>query len=408
MKIPVTILAILVASQASAQAENKITVSGRAWGSVENMQATGATNGNNIGGRFRVTNDSSYLRVRGDLKLSDDLSAWGVVEAQFAFDGVAPFGPFDSMRNTGAGFTSKTFGTLMAGRWDTPYKLALINLDPWGDTTAQSYANILGQLVSGGNVYDARFSNSIQYWTPVISGLQAKVGFEVNEDKSASAVGPASSVNPWAISASVTYDGPIFVGVTYESRKDCSNAGGSGSTAIPSGTPLAVSTPANVICTGSLLGTHGTDQGLRAGVGYNNKPTFTQIGFIYENLTSQATSNTDGSARKLARDAYFVSIVQGLGGNAHQIVGYFEYASKATGSAANPAGGTGADAWNIAYRYNFTKDLMVHFGYMNITNRKNASYKIGNSGLTGAAATSGNPGAGADYQGWVLGSRYVF
>lgn len=389
MRIPVTILAVLFAFQASAQTENKLSIAGRAWGSVENVKATGATNGNSVGSRFRVTNDSSFVRVRGDLKLSDDLSAWGQVEAQFAFDGIGA-GPFDATRNTGAGFTSKTFGTLMAGRWDTPYKLAVIRLDPWGNTTILNYAAIMGQLPQTGNLYDARFSNSIQYWTPVISGLQAKASLEVNEDRTTTATPAATSINPWAVSASVTWAGPLYVGVAYETRKDCSGAGGA---AAPS-------------CTGSLLGTHGRDWGVRAGAGFNFKPSRTEVGAIYEHLESRATAAA--GERKEKRDAYYVSLVQGILGDAHQFVGAVGLASEASGNALATNDKTGALYWTASYRYNFNKDLMVHFGYVAIDNDDNASYRFGSSGLGGASTAGGAPGAGAQYAGWVLGSRYLF
>jgi predicted porin len=397
MRIPVTILAVLLAFQASAQSENKVTVSGRAWGSIENVSATGATNGNSVGARFRVTNDSSFVRIRGDLKLSDDLTAWGVVEPQFALDGVG--GPFDATRNTGVGFTSKTFGTLMVGRWDTPYKLAVIKLDPWGNTTILNYAAILGSFGTSGSLYDARFTNHIQYWTPVISGLQVKAALEVNEDKSAAAVPSATSINPWALSVSVTYDSPLYIGVAYETRKDC--GAGAGTQNAPA-------------CTGAFLGTgagstpRGRDWGLRAGVGYNFKPTFTEVGLIFERLESQADFTTGNLSRTLKRDAFYASLVQGLGGSAHQIVLAGGIAQKTSGNFLATNDKTGASYWTASYRYNFNKDLMVHFGYVVIDNDDAAGYRFGASGLTGAAATAGTPGAGAKYQGWVLGTRYLF
>ncbi len=391
MRTPFTLLAILLAFPANAQTENKITVSGRAWGSIENVSATTATNAANVNDRLRVTNDSSWVRVRGDMKLTDDISVWGQVEAQFALDGIGA-GPFDATRNTGVGFTSKKYGTLFVGRWDTPYKIALIRLDPWQDTTIQNYAAIVGQLPQTGNLYDARFSNSVQYWSPVYQGFQVKASFEVNEDKS---VGSApAAINPWALSASVTYDGPFYVGVTYETRKDC---GGAGGTAAPS-------------CTGAQLGTHGRDWGLRAGAGYNYKPTFTEVGLIWERLESQADFAAAPFSRTESRDAWYVSLIQGIRGPVHQIAAAFGQAGKTSGdylptlASVGTNDRTGATYWTVAYRYNFNKDLMIHAGYVQIGNDDNATYRFGSSGLSG---TGMNP-MGATYQGWVVGTRYLF
>jgi predicted porin len=391
MRIPVTIFAVLLAFQATAQ-ENKITVAGRAWGSVENVSTSGAPGATaNVLPRFRVTNDASYVRVRGDLKLTDDLSAWGQVEAQFTFDGVGI--PFDSGRNTGAGFTSKGLGTIMAGRWDSPYKLAAIRLDPWGDTGILSYANILGQLPgSGGNQYDARLTNNVQYWTPVISGFQVRLATEVNEDKNA-------QFNPWVFSASATYDGPIYLAAAYETRKSCF-AGAQAQTA-----------PA---CAGSMIGTpdatgirHGRDWGVRLGAGINLKPTHTEIGIVYEHLEAQGDftpTATLPASRTEKRDAYYLSLVQGLGSDANQIVAAIEAAGKASGNALATNDRTAAWAYTVALRHNFNKDLFVYAGFAQIRNEDNAPYRWGASGFTGNA---GNP-TGANYNGWVLGTRYLF
>jgi predicted porin len=358
MRIPVTMFAVLLAFQANAQ-ENKITVAGRAWGSVENVSTTGAPGATpNTLPRFRVTNDASYVRVRGDLKLNDTLSAWGQVEAQFTFDGVGV--PFDSGRNTGAGF---------------------IRLDPWGDTGILSYANIVGQLPgSGGNQYDARLTNGVQYWTPVMGGLQVKLATEVNEDKNA-------NINPWVFSASVTYDGPVYLAVAYETRKDC--FAGAQAQAAPA-------------CAGAMLATHGRDWGVRAGAGINLKPTHTEIGAVFEHLEAEGDAAPANRTEK--RDAYYLSLVQGLGSDTDQIVAAAGTAAKASGNALATNDKTGAFYYTVALRHNFNKDLFVYAGFTQIRNQLNAPYRWGASGFTGNAT---NP-TGANYNGWVLGTRYLF
>ena len=384
MRIPVTIFAVLFAFQANAQTENKITVAGRAWGSVESVSARTITNAANVNQRFRVANDSSFVRVRGDMKVTADLSAFGQIESQFALDGTG--GPFDAGRNTGVGLASKAFGTLTIGRWDSPYKLALIRLDPWGNTTIQNYAAIMGQMSQGGNRYDARLGNTIQYWSPAISGLQVKAALMTNEDKSVGST-PAG-INPHVFSLSVTWEGPLYVGVAYETRKDCGAAGGG----------------AAPICTGAMLGTHGRDWGLRAGAGFNNKPTRTNIGVIYEHLEASADFAAAPQKRNLKRDAFYGSVVQGLMGGAHEVVVAGGVANKASGNFLTaPAGGTnsktGAVYWNVAYRYNFNKDLMAHLGFVQVKNDDNAAYA--GSGFTAA-------GTGPTYNALVLGTRYLF
>jgi predicted porin len=381
MRIPVTILAVLLAFQASAQTENKVSVSGRAWGSVENVSATNTPAGvAPLRNRYRVTNDSSYIRIRGDMKLSDDVTAWGQFESQFALEGTAA--PFDSGRNTGVGFTSKSLGTIMAGRWDSPYKLAAIRLDPWGNTTINNYAAIMGSFHNSGNLYDARLGNGVQYWTPSFSGLQARAAAMVNEDRT-------NNISPYVLSASLTYDGPIYIGAAYETRRNCA---GANNQAVP-------------ICNGPQLGAtaFGRDWGVRVGAGINLKQTNTELGVIFERLESAATFATGVADRNLKRDAYYGSLVQGLGSAANQIVAAVGFAQDAKGNFLASNANTGALYWTAALRHNFNKDLFVYGAYTRIDNDDAATYRFGSSGLPAGS----NP-TGATYNGWNIGTRYLF
>lgn len=388
MRLTATIFAVLFAFQANAQ-ENKVSVSGRAWASVENVQMTGATNpANNVRERFRVTNDASWIRIRGDLKLSDTLTAWGQIESQFAIDGAPSTANFvfDSGRNTGVGFTSKVFGTITAGRWDSPMKLSTIRLDPWGNSTMNNYAAIVGSFgaagtLTAGNVYDSRLGNAVQYWTPVIQGLQARIAAMTNEDRN-------NTFSPNVFSGSVTYDGPVYLAAAYETRRNCSGA----------------NTQATPICAGPLLAAagptrFGRDWSLRLGAGFNYKPTHTELGVVYDRLESKATTAATGVDVDLKRDGYYGSLVQGLGGDAHQIVAAVGVAAKTKGNFLPTNDKTGALFWTAAYRYNFNKDLFVYAAYVRIDNDDNATYRF---------ATGGIASAGAAHQGWSVGARYLF
>jgi predicted porin len=388
MRITATIFAVLFAFQANAQ-ENKLSVSGRAWASLENVWVSDATAANaNVLPRYRVTNDASWIRVRGDLKLSDTLTAWGQIESQFAIDGGAAT-PFDSGRNTGVGFTSKVFGTIFLGRWDSPMKISTIRLDPWGNSTIMNYAATIGTGPNtGGNLFDARLGNGVQYWTPVVSGLQLKAAAMVNEDRTSA----GATIDPSVLSFSATWEGPVYLAVSYETRKDCSGANGQGSP----------------ICTSALLGTHGRDWSLRAGAGVNLKPSHSEIGFVWDRLYSMA--DVGATTRSAGRNSVYASLVQGLGGDAHQLVVAGGIALKfsasdnvATGAAESR---TGAVWYTAAYRYNFNKDLFVYGGFVQIRNDGNAGYRFGSAGLPNGA-NGGNP-IGGTYNGWSVGTRYLF
>jgi predicted porin len=196
--------ATLAPVAAMAQTANPVTLYGRVYETVESIKADGGPAAP-IGSRIRVTDQSSFLGVRG----TEDL---GGIKAFFQLEtGFRPdqLGTSFANRNSGIGLQGD-FGSVLIGRWDTPFKVATTTVDPFGDLTA---GGITAALNDRGN-FDRRDVNTIQYWTPNVAGFQGRVGYAANEGKTA-------TVNPSGLSFSATYtQGPIYAGYSWERHKD--------------------------------------------------------------------------------------------------------------------------------------------------------------------------------------------
>jgi predicted porin len=140
------------------------------------------------------------------------------------------------------------WGSVVAGTWGSPYKVA--NLATWnlgtygivshygmvmnnGDSTGtevspncanegRDAAGAATQICGNGVMVEAsstafgrRLSNTVQYWTPTFGGFQARIATQLGGLKSPDGVATPTDPSLWA--ASVTWTGgPFTVGAAYE------------------------------------------------------------------------------------------------------------------------------------------------------------------------------------------------
>ncbi|MBI5069682.1 MAG: porin [Deltaproteobacteria bacterium] len=375
--------------------KSNLSISGRAWAEFHNVGAdAGSVAGaSKVPDRWRVHNNSSYLRIKGDIELVPGWKALAQIEAEFGIEGENGL-PFSGTRNTGVGLSSP-YGQLILGRWDSPMKQTTIGIDPFGGTGIFGYYNVFGQQQvsptgQGANRWDRRLNNSLNYTSPDIYGLKILAAYSVGE--TASAVAP--KVNPWTASAALQYKrGPLYVGVAYETRNDCGN-------------PDA-DAPGGPSCSTAALGAAaqplGTDTGLRVGASYDIKQTWTKLGVAYEHIDLMAKATATLPKKTLQRDVYWGVITQGLMSNQHQIIVAYGMASDASGAnvwtGATGTKDTGASYLTAAYRFYFNKDTDLYAGYVQVKNDKNASYRFGsgNFGAVPVGSTSTGYGAGIRY-----------
>ena len=204
--IALAVAAATLAPVAMAQTANPVTLYGRVYVMFENVKADGGA-APAISSRNRVSNNgASLLGVRGTEDLGGGLKAFFQLETEFRPDqNDTTFGN----RNSGVGLQGN-FGSVLLGRWDTPFKLAAARYDMFGDTTIAGYRSAMADR---GN-FNRRDQNVVQYWSPNFSGFQGRVSYSANEGKT-------GTVNPVVTSFNATYDkGPVSLAYGYEKHKD--------------------------------------------------------------------------------------------------------------------------------------------------------------------------------------------
>ncbi|HYS56912.1 MAG TPA: porin [Burkholderiales bacterium] len=202
------------------------------------------------------------MGVRGREDLGGGTAAWFQLET-----GVWPDGRLDSAstsgqhfggRNSGLGLSS-SWGEVMFGIWDTPYKVAmgtwnsltsggfsaagiiLGNGDSTGalnnalcQTTLSNTSGSIGltapalnscvtEATANGTAFSRRINNSVQYWSPVTAGVQFRLMTAMANYQSPD-TSPGSFASgtpkPQEYSASVNWArGPLSVGAAYDTHK---------------------------------------------------------------------------------------------------------------------------------------------------------------------------------------------
>ena len=222
--IALAVAGACAAPAAMAQTTNPVTLYGLVYVALETVEATGGAAP--LIRRNRVADQSSLLGVRGTEDLGGGLKAFFQLETGFKPD---ENNTTFAARNSAVGLQGG-FGSVLLGRWDTPFKTTTTTIDPFGDRTIggiQAGAQGSGQISNpsgnsatspngGYDGFDRRDQNVIQYWSPNWGGLAVRLSYAANELKNS-----ATGINPSAEGASVTWTGgPVYVGVAYDELKD--------------------------------------------------------------------------------------------------------------------------------------------------------------------------------------------
>ncbi|MGM0768731.1 MAG: porin [Pseudomonadota bacterium] len=156
---------------------------------------------------WELRSNSSRIGVKGDLDLdAENLKA--IYQAEFQMDvddGDRGDGPF-SQRNIYGGFQHANLGTLIAGKFDTPFKKAQGKVDQFGDLGGD-----IGAILDG----EERASNIVQYSTPKLAeSFTVNLAFIPGEEEGTDRDGVADSV-----SSSFVFDNGTFYGaLAYDSE----------------------------------------------------------------------------------------------------------------------------------------------------------------------------------------------
>jgi len=335
MKKTIVALAVAAAFTTPAFADNaNVTVYGKAFLTFDQKSSNSTVAG--TASQMRVNTNASRFGVKGSEDLGDGMKAVYQYEVQMDADGSTAKGLGDSTRNSGVGIEG-SFGKVMLGIWDTPFKVAHNKIELFDNTTNWTSTAVIGR--SAGKNYNTRQANMIQYWSPVMSGLQASFMFSPDEAQVATA-GTKLASNKSFLSMAATFDqDDIYASVAYESRKDvASTAGG------------AVASATNF---------NATDTAVRA-VGRYNLADF-WVGAMVESLKTNTTSTVSVKGSN-------VELVGGYKMGPHVIAASY---AKAGSTAVAPAAANDVTQLSLKYGFNFSKRTELFAAYT--SNKTNAA-----------------------------------
>nr|VFJ62264.1 MAG: Outer membrane protein (porin) [Candidatus Kentron sp. FW] len=281
---------------------------------------------------------NSRLGFKGSEKLSDGVKAIWQIETGLHTHGNDKL----AMRNTYIGLDNDTWGTIVYGKHDSPYKTATAKLDIFSDTIAD-YNNIIGAHITGSATgtfssnFNERIPQLVMYTTPTYGGFKARVARESwQQDENQTTTGNEDTEG-W--SAMGVYDkGPFFASLAYELFKGDGNRG--------------------------ALAKKDVDA-WKLGLGY--KLGNSKISVVYEDIDRDGSDAADKTA---TRDAFSVSLAHDIGSNTIKLA----YA-KANDSDAS-ASDDGAQNWSFGVDHNFSKRTKIYAIYTRMDNDSNANYGL--------------------------------
>lgn len=324
-----------------AQTANPVTLYGRIWLMANTLKADGGATP--LANRINVVDESSLIGFRGTEDLGGGLKAFFQLESAAPPD--AGGGSFGS-RNSGVGLIGN-FGTVMLGRWDSPFKLSAIFVDPASQNTIANQLSV----INVGN-FNRRENNTIQYWSPSVVGFSARLMYGANEARTATA-------NPSNVSVSLDYaNGPFRINYANEKHKD----------------QRAATVTAGVTETGqNLAGTY-------------------DFGGLKLGLLTQKIKSTGRTDRK----AYQASLTYTVGNNV-----FFGTVGRnrdgAVAGAAQPESKLAA----VGYNYNVSKRSTLMARYASLKNNAVSNSSLGGTDLPTFAVDN-------DPRGFGVGLRHTF
>ena len=283
----------------------------------------------------------------------DNVSRFGLKGTEDLGNGLAAIWQIESalggatlgLRNTFVGLSSKSMGTVILGRHDTPYKMATGNLDIFSDT-AGDYNTIIGTTANG-TIYDNRAPQIVSYMSPSWTGFSFAAAYmevKLNENDPLQG-GAAADDNQQGYSVMGKYvNGPLFASLAYETF-----AGGLG---------------------GNSLSTEETEA-FKAGLGV--KLGALQLGAVYEMIDDNFAGSED------ERDAYYMNAMYSIG--AFDLKAAYGMSTDGDQGAGNPS--TEFDYYVVGADYNLSKRTKLFGLYTSLANGAGTDLAQSTTGYAG-------------------------
>lgn len=385
-----------------------------------------------------ILSAGNAMGVKGREDLGGGTSAWFQLEI-----GVWPSERLDTAtttgnnwggRNSGIGLTTSA-GDIMLGNWDTPYKQtyfiynsltsggfssggvtmgmadttgALNNVactntvnNGTGTVTTATNGVCVTEATASATAWSRRINNSVQYWSPVMSGLQAKVMTTMaNYQSPGSSLVPLSgTAKPQEYSANVTWArGPLSLGLGYDYHKGLRPSAVAGGEANPKDTGVLLAAKWNF------------------GMG--------EVGFGYEQITygNNAPGNVADNGMKVPAYALNGRFNAGPGA---VWASYSATDAKSCTNVGNTVTAIGtavcglkAKEYSLGYDYILSKRTKMYVAFNKIDNGQGTLangnaigttyYYIAGPATNNLNGTSGGNAAGTDVTTYGFGIQHVF
>ncbi|MDO8412899.1 MAG: porin [Gallionellaceae bacterium] len=384
-KLTIVALAIAVALPLPALADNaNVTVYG-----IANLAIDMTKNGNTATAQGvstnKVSSNASRIGFKGTEELGDGLNAIWQVESRIDMDNAG--GSFGT-RNTFAGLKGESWGQLILGRHDTPYKIATRRLDMFGDSMGDNRA-LMGGAIKGKNSvlqFDGRPNDVVMYTSPNFGGVTVLASYVAGAEAAAT----STDIKGKTLSVAGLYEADALFGSFAYQVNDI------GSTA-----------------TGNNAGNNGAgtigvkEKAVKVGAGY--KFGDFETGLAYEKTSDDV--NTPGAVYTCSSGSTDSNC---YGHKAVTVSGKYKFGNGALKLAYAKAGelgnrvSSGAKQMTVGYDHNLSKRTTLYAIYTKLSNDVNASYGLaaGDAGTSSGFVSA--KGAGADPSALSLGMKHTF
>lgn len=405
-KIIVAALAAAIALPVSALADTaNVTIYGVADASLD-MTKNGDIPGGATGTRTnKISSNTSKLGFKGEDDMGDGLKAIWQFETEIDLDGNGPNGAAAAAfntRNTFAGLKNDNWGSLILGRYDTPYKTSNRRLDLFGEHIADNRALMGGGMGRGSadvKGFDKRATDTAVYNSPVMNGFKVAAAYVAGAENATSSTDSKGRI--WSLAG--TYDVAPFYGVLAYQKNDFGTAG-TGVVAQPVTVPA---TSAN----GASPDT--SERAWKLGGGY--KVDQFGVNAIYEKTDDNFGGGVNAGS---AKNVVCTGVAAGgncFGHRAYYVAGQYNVtpndAVKLSYTRANNLQGgnlanTGAKHTSVGYNHKMNARTNVYATYTKLNNGSGIDYS-----LNGEGAATGNVtahGQGASPSAFSLGMMHTF
>jgi len=411
----------------------QVTISGAMRYSVDNAKYSDGSTAASVGqgvSKWGLTGHSANIKFQSRENLGGGLTAWMALENGFApgRQNGANFGWFG--RNSGLGLESTTWGVIMMGQWDSPYKSidgawsigtpAAYSYSPTapifgnGDTTGTmpnpnctlnsstgagfainstaTPATACSYVVGSSKSFQRRLSNTVQWWSPVWNGVQLQLATQTNDVKTSGNV-PAGTItknDPSMWSSSLRWTGPRWALVGgYEQHKNF-NTLAQGATSGLAGSAR-----------------QGTDRGWKIGGNYDFGPV--AVSLAYEDLKYELGTNATATDEKHKNWALGGAFPIGNGA----IRGIYAK-GKVSGSnngnlnGSNTTSSANGKTFNLSYEYAMSKRTLLYVAYHKMDQDKGSNRQYGTNLQGPNGVSQSNNAAGTDVRYWSFGMNHNF